>query len=825
MKQLFFLLSFLAFTFTQSTFARKFYWAASGNDDYTITQAQNPLTPWKSLTKITRLTTNAFGPTTFKPGDTLCFKRGDVFYGNPSESYASALWWNKDTYWTAPSGTPTNPIVFTNYGDLNLPLPNWLHPKAFPPLSYWPQTRESRAIIFFGGVSNIVIDGIQSNDFRLPESDKITSGYSSGWIIGEWSKATSTLPSSNNPSRRVSMVTNFTVKNCVFNNVTYGFQGIAAINSEFAYNTFTNLKSSNDTAGINDVGACAFEALHGFNINIHHNYIKGAWAKSGRISSTGGLLGVALDIFNLKYSRIAYNTIIDCGGAFEIGNLDKLDTSSGAQYDTFAFNKIINSSQFGYMHGSTGSFIGNNHHLAFWNNTIISNNRDRHVGNGFGIDVYGDGQGFRPGTTTPWWFCRDPYSTWNVDPIAVTAATNAGSNVITVNSTAGISVGSVAFANNDSILGKNYQTVTVIAINSNQITLSVNCTQTRTETTNIKFYLPVSNYTWSRPENAAFANHSGVRFAFQYATDNTTYGRNIDTMIDSRNNIFYCTNGTQGVYDRNRYKRSANIYYVKGSARYLTSLGGTLNFRGTKERLMTTGLLFKDTISSIFPENWDLRLNDTSYARLNGVPIQVFTTDFEGNNIVGEIPFIGLYKPDAPPPTACTFTYGTWTTCNGSTQTRSYTSSPVGCIGTPPVDSIQRTCVIPCTSFEYYAWTTCSGNMQYRDYTAFPEDCTGEPPVDSVSRPCTSSNVALTVVSVVNATCTNKSNGSIVVSVSGGTAPYYLSINSKTAYVLNKTTFTGIKARTTNIIRVKDARGVITSKSVYVGSVSNSRCP
>ena len=51
--------------------------------------------------------------------------------------------------------------------------------------------------------------------------------------------------------------------------------------------------------------------------------------------------GVAFDIFNLKNSRIAYNTVIDCSGMFEIGNLDALDSTSGAQYDTVAFNKVI----------------------------------------------------------------------------------------------------------------------------------------------------------------------------------------------------------------------------------------------------------------------------------------------------------------------------------------------------------------------------------------------------------------------------------------------------------------------------------------------------
>lgn len=61
----------------------------------------------------------------------------------------------------------------------------------------------------------------------------------------------------------------------------------------------------------------------------------------------------------------------------------------------------------------------------------------------------------------------------------------------------------------------------------------------------------------------------------------------------------------------------------------------------------------------------------------------VYTTSFTSNQQVV-----------APPPPACTFTYGSWTTCSGGIQTRTYTSSPAGCTGTPPADSIQRTCTV-----------------------------------------------------------------------------------------------------------------------------------
>lgn len=50
--------------------------------------------------------------------------------------------------------------------------------------------------------------------------------------------------------------------------------------------------------------------------------------------------------------------------------------------------------------------------------------------------------------------------------------------------------------------------------------------------------------------------------------------------------------------------------------------------------------------------------------------------------------------PPPPPPTACTFTYSGWTTNCPGTQTRTYTATPTGCVGTPLADSLSRTCTV-----------------------------------------------------------------------------------------------------------------------------------
>ena len=85
----------------------------------------------------------------------------------------------------------------------------------------------------------------------------------------------------------------------------------------------------------------------------------------------------------------------------------------------------------------------------------------------------------------------------------------------------------------------------------------------------------------------------------------------------------------------------------------------------------------------------------------------------------------------------CTsFIYSVWTACTNSLQTRTYTSNPIGCGSLPPQDSIKRNCGTLSCSFVYSGWTPCANNLQTRTYTSSPVGCSGAPPADSISRPC-----------------------------------------------------------------------------------------
>lgn len=86
--------------------AANYYFSSSAGDDTrTPIQAQNMLTPWKTLTKL-----NSF-ISSLQPGDSVLFKRGDVFYGSIV---------------ITKSGTLSAAISFSSYGSGAKPVINGL---------------------------------------------------------------------------------------------------------------------------------------------------------------------------------------------------------------------------------------------------------------------------------------------------------------------------------------------------------------------------------------------------------------------------------------------------------------------------------------------------------------------------------------------------------------------------------------------------------------------------------------------------------------------------------------------------------------------------
>ena len=109
--------------------------------------------------------------------------------------------------------------------------------------------------------------------------------------------------------------------------------------------------------------------------------------------------------------------------------------------------------------------------------------------------------------------------------------------------------------------------------------------------------------------------------------------------------------------------------------------------------------------------------------------------------------FIGSYFVIScrhePPISGCDFTYSAWSSCDSTGhQTRTYFSNPSGCTGTPPADSLFRTCGGVVYTFTYGTWSACVNGVETRSYTSDPVG--GTPPTDSITRSCGTTNYTFT---------------------------------------------------------------------------------
>ena len=370
-KLLFFLL-----LFPNILFARKFYISSSiGNDSYTYLQAQNSATPWASLKKVNDFANTAFAYPNFPAaGDTFAFKCGDVFTnGYNSPSWPGALvWWgsNRSGGWVAPSGTAAHPIVFTSYGIGDKPNLLYATPTA--------TASNNRFVLNFSSMKNIVVDGLQFNDTRYSSfayNDKVGSAL--------------TCMGVNIEGIGTAQCDSIIIKNCYFSNIGYGIQAVGN-HINILNDSFVNMKNVGDTSGAFDIGAVPI-LVSGKYFQIINNYMKGGWAFTGWQASGQGLNGGCLEILNdFDSSFIGYNTAVDCAGFSEMGNNGGGTGANSPDNDTFAYNKIINCTNIGYINSSLTS----TRTLHYWNNIYIENQYSRFSGPRFGTDIYSDGQSF-----------------------------------------------------------------------------------------------------------------------------------------------------------------------------------------------------------------------------------------------------------------------------------------------------------------------------------------------------------------------------------------------------------------------------------------------
>lgn len=157
--------------------ASNYYFSTEfGNDSRSFVQAQNPLTPWKTIDKLNTILSS------IQAGDSILFKRGEVFYGG-------VKLFNLNTGLT--------PIVFSSYGDGTQPVISGLKT-----LSGWTQLGngiyESSIPINSSDVNMVIINGTNYAMGRYPNEDANNGGYLNFELYGNDYITDNELPAESN---------------------------------------------------------------------------------------------------------------------------------------------------------------------------------------------------------------------------------------------------------------------------------------------------------------------------------------------------------------------------------------------------------------------------------------------------------------------------------------------------------------------------------------------------------------------------------------------------------------------------------------------------
>lgn len=270
--------------------------------------------PWKTISQVN------IGTQNLQPGDTVFFKKGQVFNGR--------LVVNS-------SGTQQLPIVYTSYGIGDIPI--------------FSNTIKTEELIYINSKQYIHIDGLKFMDQSMNETNHAIIANIEYGIILE-----------NAP--------NCTIRNCEITKVGIGIATKGTSNNTLIENNnIYNLRAIvNTIGGADDYGANAL-VIGSSNNLIQRNRFEGCWANSYDY----GFLGGTIELFNtsINDNKILYNTALNCNGFLEIGS----QSIGQAINNLIAYNKIINCGQTAKFHNKVNESFINTTNTMFYNNVIIEN--------------------------------------------------------------------------------------------------------------------------------------------------------------------------------------------------------------------------------------------------------------------------------------------------------------------------------------------------------------------------------------------------------------------------------------------------------------------
>jgi hypothetical protein len=313
MKKIVLLFTLIVTMFTAQ--ARKFYVSQSGNDTYTTTQAQNPLTPWQTLSKAQSNVAN---------GDSVLFAKDSKFSG------------------TLTLNSKSN-IYFGVYGTGADPL-------------FWGTGSTIGVLVTLRGCTNVTFYGWNISDTTISFTDRTVQAKIQTAFQIE------------------SSTTGTVIRKCTMDRIGYG----AYITSSSRGQTMDscnigNLRMIRNTpTSVNpddDYGGVPVQISSRNNI-FTNNYLHDCYSVSYDYGYDGGGVEFFEEGDTIKGNIIKYNTFYDCNGTFEFGSSPDGVANNPQVDNVIAYNKIINSSSLWYINNN-GQYKTKVTNLQFYNNVII----------------------------------------------------------------------------------------------------------------------------------------------------------------------------------------------------------------------------------------------------------------------------------------------------------------------------------------------------------------------------------------------------------------------------------------------------------------------
>jgi len=723
-----------------SGFSRKFYVSESGSDSYTVTQAQNPATPWKTLSKVGSNVTT---------GDSALFAKGSKFTGTLSLQSKSN-------------------IYFGVYGTGADPL-------------FWGTGSQVTGLITLRSCTNLTFYGWNISDTTISFTDRTVQAKIQ-YVFLLYNTSTGIV-----------------IRKCTMDRMGYGayITPLSNGNTMDSCNIGNLRMIRNTPGGDDDYGGVPIQLSSKNNI-VSNNYFHDCYSVSYDYGYDGGGVEFFEEGDSVKGNVIKYNTFYDCNGTFEFGsNNDGVPNNPQAD-NIIAYNKIINSSSLVYINNN-GQYKTKVTNLQFYNNVIVQTVVSR---------------------------------TGDLNMIAMATSDATAGIVVIKNNIFQISNGS-AVTRSGQWTGSNLtHTNNIYKLSGGSIT---NFTLSGTE-------IATSGTIWL---NTSDANPINWDYNITASSPASNAGVYVGITRDFNNQVV-SNPPDAGILEFAGATPPAaptvtGVSPTSGSYGQVVTLTGT-NFLNATSVVLVTGVTaaVPFTIVSATTITVTMNLSASQYINAGSGGIFVVTTP-SGINTLGSPTF--AYNPPVTP--SCTFVYGAWGTCNSGVETRSYLTSPSGCAGVPPTDSISRACTAPIVSSLVFSPTNInlslsvnvpgtlsitnslgqivltsnypSGLNFFDVSTLTPGNYTATTYGTSVGF---STSVRLTLVSTIRPTCRTSTNGQIVVAGSLGTAPYTYSISSTTNYS-SYSTFSGL-ARGTYNIRCKDANNVVTKISVTLTKLSSN---